>query len=85
VAFRYLKGSYKKEKDRLFSRVCYNRTRGDDFRLKEGRFRLDIRKKSFTVRVVNHWHRLPREVVGAPVLETSKVRLELGSEHPDQL
>ena len=46
---------------------------------------MDIRKKSFTVRVVNHWHRLPREVVDASVLETSKVRLELGSEHPDQL
>ena len=37
---------------------------------------MDIRKKSFTVRVVRHWNRLPREVVDAPSLETLKVRLD---------
>jgi len=41
---------------------------------KESRFRLDTRKKFFPARVVRHWHRLPREAVEAPSLETSKAR-----------
>ncbi|KFQ76332.1 hypothetical protein N335_03609, partial [Phaethon lepturus] len=74
AAFQYLKGAYKKDGGRLFSRACSNRTRGNGFKLKEGRFQLDIRKKFFPIRVVRLWHRLPREVVDAPSLETFKVR-----------
>ena len=76
AAFRYLKGAYKADGDRLLVRACSNRTRGKGFKLQEGRFRLDIRKKFFAMRVVKHWNRLPREVVDAPSLETSKVRLD---------
>ena len=31
--------------------------------MKEERRRVGMRKKPFTVRVVRHWHSLPREVV----------------------
>jgi len=58
------------------SRVCCDRTRGGDFRLKEGRFGLDVRKNSFTLGAVRHWHRLPGEVVVPPSLERPKVRLD---------
>jgi len=73
--FLYIKGTYKKDGNKLFTKACSDRTRGNGFKLKEGRFRLDIRKKSFTTKVMRYWNRLSREVVDAPSLELLKVRL----------
>jgi len=56
--------------------VCRDRTRADGFKLKEGRFRLGIRKQFFTMRVVRPWPRLPREAVGTPSLAGFKARLD---------
>jgi len=42
-AFLYLKGAYRKN------------GKGGDFKLQEGRFRLDIRKKFF-IRFMRHWN-----------------------------
>ena len=77
VAFQYLKRSYKKEGEGLFTRVDTDRTRGDGLKLRQGRFRLDIRRKFFTQRVGKHWNRLPKEVVDAPSLEALKAKLDV--------
>ena len=81
AAFQYLKGAYRQEGNQLFGRVDNSRTRGNGFKLREGRFRLDVRVTFFTKRVVECWNRLPREVVDAPSLEVLKARLDgaLGS------
>jgi len=71
VAFQCLKGSYNKDWDKPFSRACCDRTRGNGFKLKGGRFRLDIKKKFFTMRVMKHWDTLPREVVMPSVWKCS--------------
>ena len=76
AAFQDLQGASKQEGRQLLERADNSRTRGDSFKLKEGRFRLDVRGKFFTRRVVRCWNGLPREVVDAPSLEVFKARLD---------
>ena len=80
-AFQYLKGAYEQKEDWLLTQSDNNRTRESVYKLEEGRFRLDVRKKFLTQKMVWHWHRLPREAMDAPSLDVFKSRLDgaLGS------
>lgn len=49
-----MKGAYKKDGERLFNRICTDRTKDNSFKLKDGRFGLDTQKKFLMMSVVGH-------------------------------
>ena len=55
--FQYLERTYRKVGETVFVWECSDGTRRNDMKLKERRFKLDIWKKLFPLRMVRHWNR----------------------------
>ena len=74
--YKYLRCRRQRDEARLFSAMHGDRTRGNGHKLKHRKFCTNVHKNFFIVRVMEHWNRLPREVVESPSLETFRTLLD---------
>ena len=76
ACYKLVRGDQQALGESLFPRSLPGVTRNNGHKLAEGKFRLDIRRRYFTVRVARIWNQLPSEVVLAPTLGVFKRRLD---------
>ena len=75
--YKYLKGDGRQmDEAGLFSVVCSHRTRSSGIKLRHRMFCTNVWKNFYTVRVTEHWNRLPREIVESPSMEIFKIYLD---------
>jgi len=74
--YKYLKGGCQEDGVKLFSLVPSDRTRGNGHKLKNRKFRLNMRKNFCPLRMMERWNRLAREAVESPFLEIFKTLLD---------
>ena len=81
--YKILHDIEKADREKLFQMAAYTSTRGHPLKLFKKRFRLNLRKKFFSQRVIDKWNRLPINLVTAPSLNAFKSRLnKFWKEHP---
>ncbi len=74
--FKILKGIDNVTHSKLFKLATHGKTRGHDMKLFKQHCRLDIRKYSFSQRVVNTWNSLPQKVISSETVNEFKSGLE---------
>ena len=74
---KYQKGGGRQmDETRLLSVVCSDRSRSNGLKLEHRKFHTNT-WKNFTVRVMEHWNRVPREAVESPSMEIFKTCLDV--------
>jgi len=84
VDSNYLKEACKKDKDRLFSKACYDRTRGNGFKLKEGR-QTSYREEIFYSEGGESLAQIAQRGGRCPIPGKIQDQVGQGSEQPDLL
>ncbi|KAK4828268.1 hypothetical protein QYF61_024933, partial [Mycteria americana] len=80
---QYIKRAYKKDRGRFFTRAWNDRTRGNSFKLKESRFRLDIRKRFFYDEGGRTLEQVSQRSCGCPIIGSVQCQVGWGFEQPD--
>ena len=82
VAFQYLKAAYKQEGEQLLTRVDSDRTRRNGFKLRQGRFRLDMRRKFFHTEGGHTLEQVAQGGCGCPIPGGIQGQAGCGSQQP---